>query len=201
MAAASGAAARLPGSPNAPRQPSGSTEVGADPYRSIWLRQQIGIGHIPRSIDECDYILSDMKGMIGTINDYVTRATVSISFIEKFKQIIHWDILSQYQKLPEKFIQENFKDLIKTDIEMEQILSEDFIMRNIDRLKMRDICKYQKLSEKTIFAILLYTRDSSLCSVIRKYQRPRQAPGFASRFAQFINTMKISPNVTRIWNK
>ena len=71
-------------------------------------------------------------------------------YIRENKDIVNWNVISSWQKLPEEFIRE-FKDKVNWScISVCQKLSEDFIREFENRLVWKYISRQQKLSEDFI---------------------------------------------------
>jgi len=97
-----------------------------------------------------------------TKNDYINWSDISscaslrVSFIEKYKNMLNWDNISKYQKLSEFFI-EKFKNRVNWScISMNQKLSESFIEKYKDKVDWWCISKCQKLSESFVIKMKKY---------------------------------------------
>ena len=89
------------------------------------------------------------KEIIEEIKGIIKAESLNCS-IEKFKDKVAWDYISEYQKLSEPFI-EKFKDKVDWDyISGYQKLSEPFIEKFKDKVNWSYISRCQKLSEPFI---------------------------------------------------
>mgnify|MGYP001140669253 CR=1 FL=1 len=75
-----------------------------------------------------------------TFSKYQQLTRFSDSFIESYKDRIHWDEVSIHQPLTEEFIETYGEELNWFYLSQHQTLSEEFVERNAERLTWRALC-------------------------------------------------------------
>ena len=106
--------------------------------------------------------------------------------VDEFKDKVDWELISQYQKLSEKFIRE-FQDKDNyLDISVYQKLSEEFIREFQDKVNWGYISTYQKLSEEFIREF----QDKVKWYCISEYQKLSE--NFIREFKDKVNWIYIS---------
>lgn len=98
-----------------------------------------------------DLSIDVLKEKQYTLNWHIlSKRHLSESIIDKFCNLVDWDLIGQYQKLSEHFIIQHKNKLNPSILCTYQVLSEDFINKYILWLPMLLISKYQNLSAEFI---------------------------------------------------
>ena len=96
----------------------------------------------------------DERDIYFTPNEWVSISEYQYlpeAFIEKFKNLIHWDSISSYQILSEEFVEKYEGKINWGLIIIYQNLSEDFIEKYENKIDWHCLSQFKKLSEGFIY--------------------------------------------------
>lgn len=114
---------------------------------------------------------------------------LSEKFINKFSNKVNWRLVSGYQKLSESFM-EKYLDLIDWEmVSISQKLSESFIEKYSDKVVWEYIAMFQKLSESFIEKHL----EQLPVSTLLKYQRLSES--FLEKHSELLNNGNNKDNI------